>query len=239
MGKIDFTNVVVNKPWGYEYLVFQNENVAVWYLYLREGAATSLHCHPKKKTGIILLKGEAVVSFLQDSRRLRPPSKLMIRPGLFHSTRAISPGGIALLELETPVDKENIVRFEDLYGREGKSYEGSDQMSPLPPDFVRFYVPEEGQIHEYPMHGFALIVEKIRDLSLLRNRPPEDVVAVLDGVLMSKGGEIIVGPGDVGSLASLVRVAAVFSAPEGLILLTVKGQDETRARAKEAATPER
>jgi hypothetical protein len=57
MDKIDFKNVVVNKPWGYEYLVYQNDSVAVWYLYLREGAATSLHCHPKKKTGIILLKG--------------------------------------------------------------------------------------------------------------------------------------------------------------------------------------
>ncbi len=236
--KIDFKNVVVNKPWGYEYLVFQNDHVAVWYLYLREGAATSLHCHPKKKTGIILLKGEAMISFLQDSHRLRPLSKLMIRPGLFHSTRAVSPGGIALLELETPVDKENLVRFEDLYGREGKSYEGLDQMSPMPSDAVRFSVPEEGASHEYSLHGLTLAVEKISDLSALWKRDPEEVAAVLDGALMSKGNEIIVGPGDVGSLASLLRVAAMFPPPEGLTFLSIKAQDETRnaaAKAGEAA----
>ncbi|GEM_PF-459603 len=236
MDKIDFRKVIVNKPWGYEYLVYQNDSVAVWYLHLREGAATSLHCHPKKKTGIILLKGEAVVSFLQDSHSMRPLSKLVIRPGLFHSTRAVSPGGIDLLELETPVDKENLVRFEDLYGRQGQAYEGSDQMSPLPPDAVRFRVPEEGQILEYPVHGLTLNVEKIKDVSSLRDRPPEDVVAVLDGALMSKGGEVIVGPGDVGSIASLVRVAVVFSAPEGLTILTIKTKDESRPAMKNEKT---
>lgn len=235
---MEFENVVVNKPWGYEYLVYQNDHVAVWYLSLKEGAATSLHCHPKKKTGIILLKGEAQISFLQDSITLKPMSKLVIRPGLFHSTRAVSPGGIALLEFETPVDKENLVRFQDLYGRQGKSYEGADQMSPLPSDAVRFRIPEEGEVHEYPIHGLTLNVEKIKDISSLRHRPPEDVAAVLEGALMSQGGEVIVGPGDVGSLASLVRVAVAFPAPEGLSILTIKSEEETKAAQKEAKSPQ-
>lgn len=235
MNKMDFSNVVVNKPWGYEYLVYQNDHVAVWYLFLREGAATSLHCHPKKKTGIILLKGEATVSFLQDSIRLKPMSKLVIRPGLFHSTRAVSPGGIALLEFETPVDKENLVRFEDLYGRQGKSYEGADQMQPLPNDALRFQNPAEGKPHEYSVHDLTLTVEKIKDIAPLHKRPPEDAVAVLDGALMSKEGEVIVGPGDVGSLASLLRVAAAFPAPEGLTILTLKGKEQAHAKSKAGA----
>ena len=237
--KMDFSNVLVNKPWGYEYLVYQNDHVAIWYLFLREGAATSLHCHPRKKTGIILLNGEATISFLQDSVRMKPMSKLVIRPGLFHSTRAVSPGGIALLEFETPVDKENLVRFEDLYGRQGKSYEGSDQMTALPKDALRFTAPAEGKVHEYPVHDLTLCVEKIKDIASLHHRPPDDVVAVLDGALMSKGGEVIVGPGDVGSIMSLMRVAAAFPAPEGLTLLTIKGKEETQAKPKDGKSKTR
>ena len=64
---IDYQKVLVKKPWGYEYLMYQNGTVGVWYLHIKEGARTSLHCHPHKKTGLILLSGEAVVSFLNDS----------------------------------------------------------------------------------------------------------------------------------------------------------------------------
>lgn len=228
MNKTDFENVVVNKPWGYEYLIYQNEQVAVWYLHLKEGAATSLHCHPKKKTGIIVLKGETVVSFLQDSHSMKPLSKLVIRPGLFHSTRAVSAGGADLLEFETPVDKGDLVRFKDLYGREGKSYEGAEKMVPLPTDYTRFSIPDAGKINEYAIHDLNLRIEKIKEVASLNNRPPEDVIAVLEGALKSPGGEVIVGPGDVGSLASLLRVAVAFSAPTGLTLLTLRQKDENK-----------
>lgn len=234
MDKADFQNVVVRKPWGYEYLVFENQSVAVWLLSIKSGAATSLHCHPKKKTGIILLSGEAVVSFMQNNHTLKPLDKLVIRPGLFHSTSAVSKEGILMLELETPVDKENLVRFKDLYGRQGKSYEGSDQMEPLPPEYLRFAVPAEaGKVNEYEVNGTGLAVERVTDMSALRSRPPEEVVAVLEGSLQTADGQVIVGPGDVGSLDSLIRVAAAFSAPEGLTILTVRRGE----KAAGAGTP--
>ena len=31
-GSFDYRNVIVKKPWGYEYLVFENEHVAIWML---------------------------------------------------------------------------------------------------------------------------------------------------------------------------------------------------------------
>ena len=30
----DYSNVIVTKPWGYEYLVFENEFVAIWMLHI-------------------------------------------------------------------------------------------------------------------------------------------------------------------------------------------------------------
>lgn len=235
MGKTDFQKVVVRKPWGYEYLVFENDSVAVWFLRIKGGNATSLHCHPKKKTGLIVLSGEAQVSFMQSSHSLKALDKLVLRPGLFHSTSAISKDGIIMLELETPVDKENLVRFEDRYGREGKAYEEGDQMEPLPPEFIRFNVPGEG-VSEYVVQDIVLTVEKIKDFSVLKKRPPEEVIAVLDGSLKTKEGEVIVGPGDVGSLGSLARVAAVFSAPEGLTMMTVRRKKDAEENSPKQGT---
>ena len=63
-------DVIVSKPWGYEYLVFETKEVALWLLYIKEGGKTSLHCHPNKTTGLILLDGKAEVSFLNDTNKL-------------------------------------------------------------------------------------------------------------------------------------------------------------------------
>ena len=54
---------------------------------------------------------------------LKSPAKLMIRPGLFHSTKALSKTA-KILEIETPVNKNDLVRFRDQYGRKEKPYEG-------------------------------------------------------------------------------------------------------------------
>ena len=55
-----YDNKVVLKPWGYEYVVFRNKNnLSVTLLNINYNKSTSLHCHPKKKSGFILLKGKA------------------------------------------------------------------------------------------------------------------------------------------------------------------------------------
>jgi len=120
-----FKNTVVNKPWGYEYQIYENNDVSIWYLNLKHNQRTSLHAHPNKKTGLIVLSGVAEISFLNHSFILTPPDKTMIRHGVFHSTKAKSKRGLEILEVETPKDKHDLVRLEDYYGREGTSYEDS------------------------------------------------------------------------------------------------------------------
>ena len=51
MEKVDYSNIKVKKPWGSEYLIYQNNDIAVWLLKIIKGQNTSLHCHPIKKTG--------------------------------------------------------------------------------------------------------------------------------------------------------------------------------------------
>ena len=58
---MSYDSTIVKKPWGYEYLAYENNHVALWLLYIKHTHSTSLHCHPNKTTGLILLDGEAEV----------------------------------------------------------------------------------------------------------------------------------------------------------------------------------
>lgn len=220
--KSDFEGVVVNKPWGYEYLMYQNGAVGLWYLSIRHGARTSLHCHPRKKTGFVLLDGEAVVQFLNDSMPLKPLGKLMIRPGLFHSTMALSPSGVALIEIENPCDKTNLVRLEDEYDRQEKPYEGAEALAPMHDACVRFEEPASGQPRRYQLHSCLFSVERIEDAAGLRERDLREIIVVLDGGLVSNSGEPVLSPGDVVSASTSARLAQTFAAPSGVSFLSIR-----------------
>ena len=219
---IDFQKVVVNKPWGYEYLMYENGTVGIWYLFIQHGARTSLHCHPRTKTGLILLSGEAVISFLNGSTPMKALSKLMIREGFFHSTAAISPEGVFAIETETPCDKTNLIRLDDEYGREEKPYEGLEALAAITEDCVRLNHPEKGKQLRYIMHGCVLSMEIVEGIAGLRHRPPGEIVVILDGGLFSRDGEPVVRSGDVVSADTLGRLAESFCAPVGASLLTIR-----------------
>ena len=60
-----YKNKVVLKPRGYEFLIFENECVAIWHLHIKNQHSTSMHCHPKKKTSLTVLKGKALSNTFQ------------------------------------------------------------------------------------------------------------------------------------------------------------------------------
>lgn len=218
----DYENGIVTKPWGYEYLMYQSDKIGIWFLHIIEGCQTSLHCHPAKKTGYILLSGEAEVSFLKDSTRLKAVGKLMIREGLFHSTRAISSGGVYVIEVESPPDKTNLVRLEDAYGRKDLPYEGDDAVVPLTTDCIMFNPPELGKPSVYMVSGVNLVIEHLEKLDSLKERPPEEVILVLDGGLVSKDGDPILSSGDVITISTFTRLAEAFHAPFGMSFMSVR-----------------
>ena len=124
----DYRNLVVKKPWGYEYLLFENDFVAIWVLHLKKGQRTSMHCHPLKKTSLVVLSGIAQSSTLSEWFDLEALDGLIIENGVFHTTKA-STDEVFVMEMETPPNKKDLVRLKDSYGREGKGYEGTNMMS--------------------------------------------------------------------------------------------------------------
>jgi|GEM_PF-1977191 len=127
--KTDYKGVVVNKPWGYEYLMFQNNQVAVWILFLDANASTSMHCHPRKKTSLTVLEGNVRTSSLDTHFELNTLDGLIIDRGVFHSTRAVTKEGAFIMEIETPPQKNDLVRLKDEYGRESQGYEGESKIT--------------------------------------------------------------------------------------------------------------
>jgi hypothetical protein len=118
-----FRDKLVLKPWGSEYLAFESPDVALWVLKINRGFSTSMHAHPGKTTGLVLLNGSIELSFIADSKTLNAPEKQMIRRGLFHKSTALT-DDVVLLEIETPNDKGDLVRLTDEYGRDALGYEG-------------------------------------------------------------------------------------------------------------------
>lgn len=218
----DFDDKIVRKPWGYEYRMYENGKIGIWFLHIRCGRQTSLHCHPGKKTGYILLAGEARVAFLNGAVTLKAVSKLILREGLFHSTHALSPGGVDVIEVETPPDKENLVRLEDAYGRADQPYEGPEATTAMDASCIRLQDPPRGGARTYALNGVTLVLERLEDPAALRERPPEEILLVLDGGLFSRQREPIVAPGDVVTIATFNRLAGSFAASPDLALMSVR-----------------
>jgi hypothetical protein len=125
----DYRDIVVNKPWGYEYLWFQNEAVAIWFLRIIPGQSTSLHCHAKKRTSLIVLDGSVQCTTLNDKYLLNTLEAVVLEPCVFHSSLAVGDHGAFIMEIETPPMKGDLVRMHDAYGRQGTGYEKTNEYS--------------------------------------------------------------------------------------------------------------
>jgi mannose-6-phosphate isomerase-like protein (cupin superfamily) len=148
----NYSNVVVNKPWGYEYLWYQNPSVAVWMLYLEKSKATSLHSHLRKRTSLIVVSGQVVCSTLEDRHKLSMADSVVLEPCVFHTTQAISDEGAFVIEVETPPMKGDLVRLKDNFGREKSGYEKQSQYSY---DLSAYYYQPYNHENEKSLHIFG------------------------------------------------------------------------------------
>lgn len=190
---MDYSNKLVIKPWGSETEVYRNDNVSVWHLNINKFNSTSLHCHPNKKTVLVVLSGGIEFSFLNEKKNLLCGDRVTIRHGVFHSSRALT-DNVQLLEIENPPNKEDLVRLKDNYGREFKPYEsGKSILSNDKPRTIDCYWREFGDC--------SIKLHDNKDLSQIKNN---DVLLIKDGTV-SKNGFVIAGPGDPCTISSLAK----------------------------------
>ena len=220
-----YQNNIVKKPWGYEYLAYENNECALWFLHINKDQKTSMHCHPNKTTGLVLLQGEAVVSFLNDDNTMRPINKIMIRKGLFHSTKAVSESGADIFEIETPVDKYDLVRLKDSYGREGKPYEDSSHDMPKQEECLWIENPGKGEENTYLTSNTRLVVKNILSVDELQTVSDSTNIMFLQGGVVTQYGINVAGAGDVVAGKVLKQLTKVFTAvKENTIIMIMEKQ---------------
>ena len=224
-----YKDVVVKKPWGHEYLVYENDEIGLWFLHINKNQHTSMHSHPKKTTGLVLLDGEAEVSFLADSRKLTAPNKIMIRRGLFHSTKALSENAL-IFEVETPKDKHDLVRLNDSYGRSKSSYEGKKYETLKSPQDLWIEEPELGKSIEYNFANCKLLVETIDNIETINNKKNSDIIMFLKGEMvrnLNNTTHCVTIPGDVGHGSIIKKVSSQLDGVvKGTIILTIKKDEQ-------------
>lgn len=183
----NYGDVIVKKPWGYEYLVFENEHVAIWLLHIARKRSTSFHCHPKKITALLNLSGEALFKLQERELPLNAFDYVMIDKGVFHSTEASSnlpiipqsENGIWVMEIESPPLKTDLVRERDNYGRAGSSYEGIDNMVFQGRDCINFKEFDGIEQIRKKFLNYTFTIKKCSGVAAFENVDDDSLVCVV------------------------------------------------------------
>ena len=113
----------VEKPWGHELIWALTDAYCGKLLFVKAGAALSLQFHKEKDESWLVHSGRAKLELGEVgqavlSEEVVSPGAFRYKPGTVHRITAIE--DTTILEVSTP-QLDDVVRLEDLYGREGTS----------------------------------------------------------------------------------------------------------------------
>jgi len=215
---------IVKKPWGFEYTIFRNLNkLAITYVNILPKKQTSLHCHPSKKTGFIILSGKAKVQIGIDKSNVKiygPSSFLMIRSGLFHSLECVTKEPLIALEFETPADKKDLVRFKDLYGRQSKPYESLNKAQ-INNSLIFFKKPKKNKSYRYLFNDLEILIENYKNYKKIFKNSNNSISAIIDGKIVNNKGKQVIGCGEIIKTQALKKLSNKFKIHKNIILMKV------------------
>jgi len=224
MNNIFYDKNKIIKPWGEEHVVFRDKKkLCITLLKIKSKNSTSLHCHPQKKTGFILLSGSATIQlglYKSSRRKYESPSRLMIRSGLFHSIKCISKKDLIALEFETPVNKNDLVRFEDKYGRKNTPYEGKTCSIAINKKDIKFKK-NFNKSQKYKFENTVVEIKRYKKIADFQKYPIKNIFAVISGSLVDRFNKSIFSPGDIIRTGTLLKLSETFKIKNNLVLLRV------------------
>ncbi|MFA5778975.1 MAG: NAD-dependent epimerase/dehydratase family protein [Elusimicrobiota bacterium] len=223
----NYKNKVVIKPWGYEFLVFENEKTSAWLLYIKKGNSTSMHCHPQKKTSLIILSGRAMSNTFSSRNYLKGGDAIIIENGVFHFTKVLSDDGLFILEIESPPIKTDLLRLEDKYGRQAAGYEGVTEMQTQNLENYGYFNFEESNCYEkYTHNGGRFIVSfevfpNNHDFQKYFNIKENCLYTSCNGNLMDKENNILLNTADTQKSDTLPSIKEIHISEKTVLLKTI------------------
>jgi len=190
--KINYLNKINDKPWGKEYLAYQNNYIGIWILHVNKDQETSLHCHFKKDTILIPLSGCFKINLFNNFIILNLFESIYVPKNTFHGIHSYSDNAV-LMEIEIYTehvnftDKNDLLRIKDIYNRDKNYYETSVvEREPTDNEIMLFtnnnkYCLSDSEISILTLNNFQNLKEQ------------SNINIVLNGCLYSDGKRITPG----------------------------------------------
>ena len=114
----------VYRPWGWYDSIEVGENFKVKRLHVNPGAKLSLQMHYKRAEHWIVVTGIATVVNGDEKLILKKGGSTFIPIGVSHSLANNTSDNLEIIEIQSGVylGEDDIIRFEDIYGRLDKNY---------------------------------------------------------------------------------------------------------------------
>tara|TARA_X000001036_G_C20387620_1_gene687331 strand:- start:83 stop:772 length:690 start_codon:yes stop_codon:yes gene_type:complete len=219
-----FDNKVIVKPWGFEYVVLRIKKIlSVTFLEIKPGKKTSLHCHTNKKTGFIVVQGKAKLNLglvNKTSRVFKPISKITIHPRLFHSIKCVSKTPMHALEFETPADKNDLVRYDDKYGRVNKNYE-TKTIKIDKSKLLKFSNLKRYKKKIYLHNKIKYSIETYKNFGKILKEKSGTIFAVLSGNIINSKKKKLLKYGDTLTASVLKKFSNFYKIDKSITLLKV------------------
>ena len=112
----------VDKPWGHELIWAETSRYVGKLLQIKAGGRLSRQYHEVKEETLFVQNGTMILEVgpadAIEIRRMGPGDVFHVLPGTIH--RMIGETDVDVMEVSTP-ELHDVVRLEDVYGREGTS----------------------------------------------------------------------------------------------------------------------
>lgn len=114
-------NRKVYRPWGWYDSIESGENFQVKRLHIKSKAKLSLQMHQKRAEHWVVIKGTATVTIDKNIFSLKKGESTYIDIGVTHALENQSKEPLEIIEVQSGsyLGEDDIVRFEDFYGRAG------------------------------------------------------------------------------------------------------------------------
>lgn len=193
----NFSDVIVKKPWGYEYLLFENDDVAVWILHINPFSQTSMHCHPNKNTSLICLSGKIECKTLDEEYICDELNGIYLGKKVYHQTSNKNDFTAVIMEIETPVNKFDLVRFKDDYGRKEKKYEDEENYVKQDDLTVRNLSSKIQRVFAKTILEIGFAKSKSEFLELCKTKDDKMIITLLNRNIWSELGQKVFNVGQI------------------------------------------
>jgi mannose-1-phosphate guanylyltransferase/mannose-6-phosphate isomerase len=113
------THRKVYRPWGWYDSIESGEHFQVKRLHVKPGAKLSLQMHRKRAEHWVVVSGTATVTNAQQTSNLNKGESTYIPLGITHALENKTNKPLEIIEVQSGayLGEDDIVRFEDIYGR--------------------------------------------------------------------------------------------------------------------------